>query len=60
MECSHRGFREITSQYDRRRRLLTYFWKCAGCGTVLREVHRERYEPQFNPQGNDKYLTAVR
>jgi hypothetical protein len=60
MECSHAGFREITTHYDRHSRLLLYFWKCAGCGIVLREVHREQYEPQFDPRGNDRYLSALR
>jgi hypothetical protein len=60
MECGHRGFREITTHYDRDSGLLLYFWKCAGCGTLLREVHRERYEPQFDPRGNDKFQTSLR
>jgi hypothetical protein len=53
MECTHDCYRDICTQYDRRSAVLVYFWTCEGCGTRLGEVARERYQPNFEPGGNE-------
>ena len=57
MECTHHGFHENTTQYDRRRRVLSYVWTCEGCGADLDELYRCDYAPRFDryvdqPQGS--------
>ena len=59
-DCAHEGFRTIGSAYDHRRSVLVYYWTCEQCGLRLGEVRREQYRPQFDPRGNDGYLTPSR
>ena len=59
MNCRHQGFHTVTSSYDRRRRVLIYFRCCDDCGTRLGEVGRVDYEPRFDPNGNDRYLSIA-
>jgi hypothetical protein len=56
-DCAHHGFHEITTQYDRERRVLRYVWTCESCGTQLTELYQREYAPRFDrfvaaPQGN--------
>lgn len=60
MPCSHQGFRSISSGYERRRRVLIFFWTCERCGERLGEAGRTSYRPQFEPRGNDPYLATGR
>jgi hypothetical protein len=55
MDCAHDGFYTIRSEYDRRRRMLVYFWTCDGCDARLDEVRRDPYEPRYDPHGNDGF-----
>ena len=60
MYCAHEGFRGIGSAYDRLRSVLVYYWTCERCGRRLGEIRRDRYRPQFDPRGNERYLTPGR
>lgn len=52
MSCSHDGFHEIRTAYDRESGVLRYFWTCERCGARLREARREEYRPSYDPNGN--------
>jgi hypothetical protein len=56
MTCSHEGFHEISTAYDRDSGVLRYFWTCERCGAQLREARREEYRPSFDPHGNDGFV----
>jgi hypothetical protein len=58
MVCRHDGFHGISSAYDRRRGILVFHWTCEGCGTRLKEAAREEYRPEFDPDGNRRFLAA--
>jgi hypothetical protein len=58
MDCAHDGYHALRSSYDRREGVLVFFWTCESCGARLREASREEYRPQFDPRGNDPYLSA--
>jgi hypothetical protein len=58
MSCSHDGYHAIRSSYDRHSGLLVYHWACERCGARLKEARRERYQPRFDPHGNDRFLAA--
>jgi hypothetical protein len=59
VSCSHKGFHEIHSTYDRRDGVLIYYWTCERCGVRLNEARREIYRPQFDPHGNDRFIAAA-
>ena len=59
ISCTHSGFRGFCTVYDHSLGVLVYFWTCEGCGARLGEARREQYRPQFDPQGNDRYLSAT-
>lgn len=56
--CAHEGFHSVTSRYDRRRKILAFVLTCEGCGAELRELQGERYSPDYDPYGSDRYLAA--
>jgi hypothetical protein len=60
MACQHDDLHEIRTVYDRSTGILVYFWTCATCGERLDEVRREAYRPQFDPNGNTRFLAEVR
>jgi hypothetical protein len=47
MQCGHRGFHTISSSYDRKTRVLTFFRRCDDCGARVAEAGRLAYEPRF-------------
>jgi hypothetical protein len=55
MSCSHEGFHEIRTVYERDHGVLRYFWTCERCGARLCEARREEYRPSFDPNGNDRF-----
>ena len=59
MTCSHAEFHGIRTMYDRNSGVLVYFWTCESCGKRLGEARREDYRPQFDPQGNQRFLAAA-
>jgi hypothetical protein len=59
MACSHADFHGIRTMYDRKSGVLVYFWTCESCGKRLGEARREEYRPQFDPQGNVRFLAAA-
>jgi hypothetical protein len=59
MACKHDGFHAIGTTYDNRTGVLVYHWTCEGCGKRLREAGRQEYRPQFDPRGNERYMTAT-
>jgi hypothetical protein len=38
---------------------IRYVTVCDACGTEMREVMREPYRPNFDPAGNDPYISVV-
>lgn len=59
MDCSHDGYRTVSSNYDNERGVLVYFWSCEACGVRLQDALREEYRPSFDPRGNDPYLASA-
>jgi len=59
MSCTHTDFHGIRTMYDRSRGVLVYYWTCESCGKRLNEARREEYRPQFDPQGNQRFLAAA-
>jgi hypothetical protein len=59
MSCTHDGFHEIRTAYDRHGGVLEYFWTCENCGVRLHEARREEYRPSFDPNGNDRFLASL-
>ena len=57
--CDHRGLHSGEGRYDETSRTLRYVVVCDTCHAELREVSIEAYVPQFDPRGNDGYLTAA-
>ncbi|HEX6020666.1 MAG TPA: hypothetical protein VFZ00_01640 [Solirubrobacter sp.] len=56
--CDHHGFHSGEGRYDATSHTLRYVVVCDACHAELREVSVERYEPRFNPRGNDQFLSA--
>ena len=56
--CDH-DVHHITTEYDRKRQILVYYRTCEDCGIRLSDVARVDYRPDFNPVGNEPYLTAA-
>ncbi len=59
MSCGHDGYREIRSRYEGDAGVLVYEWMCEECSAPLGEAARTAYRPQFEPSGNDPYLTSL-
>jgi hypothetical protein len=57
--CKHDTLHSITSEYDHKRKVLTYYRKCEDCGLRLGDVARLEYRPDFDPGGNEDYLSAA-
>ena len=57
--CTHNGFHSGEGRYSAETRTLRYVVTCDACGAELREVLVQRYEPAYDPRGNDGYLTAA-
>jgi hypothetical protein len=58
MSCSHEGFHEIRTSYDRASGVLHYFWACERCGAKLSEAKREEYRPSYDPNGHQRHLPS--
>jgi hypothetical protein len=56
--CKHQGFHTISSSYDRETMIMTCFRRCDRCGARLGDVSRLVYEPRFDPNGNDRFLSG--
>jgi hypothetical protein len=48
MDCTHHGFHEIITEYDRISRVLRWVWTCESCGSHLNELDRLEYAPRFD------------
>jgi hypothetical protein len=57
--CKHDTLHSITTEYDRRQQILVYYRECEDCGSRVGEVTRLDYRPDFDPAGNEPYLTAA-
>ena len=57
--CDHEGFLSGEGRYDAKSRTLRYVVVCDACRAEIREVSIERYAPEFDPRGNDAYLSAA-
>lgn len=56
--CSHDGFHSGEGRYIAETQTLRYVVTCDACGAELREVTVQQYHPDFDPHGNDAYLTV--
>jgi hypothetical protein len=45
--------------YDRGRGVLVYYWICERCGALLGEARRQEYRPEFDPNGNDRFVASA-
>lgn len=57
--CTHDGFHSGAGRYDAMSRILRYVVTCDACGAELRVVTVERYQPAFDPHGNDAFVSAA-
>ena len=56
--CSHDGFHSGEGRYSADTQTLRYVVTCDACGAELREVTVQQYRPDFNPRGNDAFMTV--
>ena len=54
--CRHDGFHSGEGHYEVETQTLRYVLVCDSCRAELREVHAERYTPQFDAHGNDAFV----
>jgi hypothetical protein len=59
-DCDHSGSHSPRAKYERGREEIRYLTVCDSCGSEIREVHRERYVPDYNPAGNNPYVAGPR
>ena len=59
MSCSHDGYHSGVGRYCPETQRMRYVMVCDHCEIELAEVHVERYEPAFDPAGNEPYLRAA-
>ena len=57
--CRHDGFHSGEGRYEATTETLRYVIVCESCHAELREVHVERYAPEYDAHGNDGYLAAA-
>jgi hypothetical protein len=57
--CRHDGFHTGEGRYEATTQTLRYVIVCDSCQTELREVHVERYAPEYDAHGNDAYRAAA-
>jgi hypothetical protein len=57
--CRHDGFHSGEGRYEPATQTLRYVIVCDLCHAELREVHAERYTPEYDAHGNDPYLMAA-
>lgn len=58
-ECPHEGFHSGEARYDGATRTLRYVVICEDCRSVVRVLTAQRYEPSFDPHGNERSLAQV-
>jgi hypothetical protein len=52
--CTHDGYHDIRTIYDRRFGVLVFYWTCEDCGQRLREAERADYRPRFERRGESE------
>ncbi|WP_028060504.1 hypothetical protein [Candidatus Solirubrobacter pratensis] len=57
--CDHKGFHSGEGRYDEASRTLRYVVVCDACHVELREISVETYAPEYDPRGNDDFLSAA-
>src|SRR3954465_7500834 len=57
--CRHDGFHSGEGRYEGATETLRYVIVCDICHSELREVHAERYAPEYDAHGNDAYRVAA-
>lgn len=50
--CDHSGFHSGIGVLSREFGAIRFVLVCDGCGKEMREVHVERYLPDYDPSGN--------
>jgi hypothetical protein len=55
--CPHDGFHSGLGRYSRESSTLRYVVVCDDCQQELREVDVHEYRPQYDPAGNDPYVS---
>ena len=51
-ECSHSGFHSGVGKLSNDFAAIRFVLVCDECGEETREVHVERYAPEYDPSGN--------
>jgi hypothetical protein len=51
--CDHSGFHSGVGKLSRGFESIRFVLVCDGCGTEIREVHVERYVPDYDPSGTN-------
>lgn len=54
--CKHDGYHSRQGRYSRDTGRLRYVAICDACEAELSEVTAIEYRPQYDPNGNDRYL----
>ena len=57
--CDHAGLHSPQGRYLPDRGEIRYVTVCDECGTETGEIHRETYMPNFDPRGNDPYISPA-
>ena len=57
--CTHDGFHSAEGRYDAKSHTLRYVVVCDECRAEVRVVSEETYAPQFDPRGNEAFLSAA-
>lgn len=55
--CRHDGFHSGQGRYSADTQRLRYVMVCDTCEQELAEVTTIEYRPDFDPRGNEPYLT---
>jgi hypothetical protein len=50
--CQHSGFHSGVGKIAREFGSIRFLLVCDDCGTEIRDVHVERYSPDYDPSGN--------
>ena len=59
LACDHAGLHTPVGRYVPDAGEIRYVTVCDACGEETAEVSREAYVPNFDPAGNDPYISAA-
>ncbi len=53
--CDHSGFHSGVGRLSPEFASVRFVVVCDECGTEIRDVHVERYSPDYDPSGNEQH-----